>query len=207
MSVRSASAFAHVGAVALLAGGCSGSPDGQTYSISADAAYSKLYGMSMTREVCQQDYGIQESSVRMDQRDANSISWIVASGRGKDWYRLTAELEPAPDGETGTIVTLKTDVILKDNGFGDADGLNPLNEAEAMAMFREKADSTLTGRPFEFRRVAAAVDGYLGYPTPPKDTKRVENVQDVGPHMDRYAIDSRRRDNPPRNAPGERASC
>ncbi|MGL6044031.1 MAG: hypothetical protein ACRC1J_08920, partial [Sandaracinobacteroides sp.] len=127
--------------------------------------------------------------------------------RGKQWYRLTAQLAPAPEGATGTSVKLETKLIFKDNGFGDSGGINPLNEAEASAMFREKVDSALMGRPFEFRRVAADVDAYLGYPTPPEGTKRVDNVQDVSPHMDRYAIDSRREKNPPRNGPGEQATC
>jgi hypothetical protein len=204
---RSGRFAALLGAIGLLLAGCSGGDPGKTYPLSYEETYGKLYGMSMMREVCQQDYGIGESNVRMDERGADTISWIVSSGRGEDWYRLTAKLQRAPEGQTGTTVALNTKTILKDNGFGNTGGLNPMNEFEAMTMFREKVDSTLQGRPFEFRRVAAAVDAYLGYPTPSNPNQRVENVQDVGPHMDRYAIDSRRQDNPPRNKPGEKAIC
>lgn len=187
--------------------GCSASPEGRTYPLTFDETYTKLYGISMMREVCQQDYGIQESSVRMEERGADRISWIVSSRRGQDWYRLTANLAPAPEGATGTAVALKTELILKDDGFGGSGSDRSLGVAEASAMFREKTASTLEGRPFDFRRVAAEVDAHLGYPTPPEGTKRVDKVQDVAPHLDRYAIDSRRRDNPPANAPGERAIC
>jgi hypothetical protein len=196
-----------LGAVGLLLAGCSGGDPGKTYPLPYDQTYQKLYGMAMTREVCQQDYGIGKSSVRMDERGADAINWIVQSGRGDDWYRLTATLAEAPEGQTGTTVALAAKTILKDNGMGNTGGLNPMNEFEALAMFREKVDSTLQGRPFDFRRVAAAVDDYLGYPSPSDPNQRVETVQDVAPHMDRYAIDSRRRDNPPRNEPGEKAIC
>lgn len=207
MTCATGSVAALLSAIGLLLVGCSGGDPGKTYPLSYDEAYQKLYGMAMTREVCQQDYGIGESNVRMDERGADAISWIVSSRRGEDWYRLTAKLARAPEGQTGTTVALSTKTILKDNGFGNTGGLNPMNEFEALAMFREKVDSSLQGRPFDFRRVAAAVDEYLGYPTPANPNERVENVQDVAPHMDRYAIDSRRRDNPPRNEPGEQALC
>lgn len=207
MRHRSGRFAVQLGAIGLLLAGCSGGDPGKTYPLPYEETYQKLYGMAMKREVCQQDYGISESQVRMDERGADSISWIVSSDRGDDWYRLTATLSPAPEGQSGTTVALAAKTILKDNGMGNTGGLNPMNEFEALSMFREKVDSTLRGRPFEFRRVAAAVDEYLGYPTPSNPNQRVERVQDVGPHMDRYAIDSRREANPPRNERGENAIC
>lgn len=183
---------------------CSAGGEGQSYPLPANEAYGRLYSTQLLRGVCQQDYGIQESSVRMDSRTADAISWIISS-RGKDWVRLTADLEPADDGST--TVSVASQLVLKDDGFGGSAGDHSLVVAEALAMFREKVDSTLRSRPFEMRRVAAEVDAHLGYPTPPEDQKRVDRVEDVAPHMDRYAVDSRREDNPPRNAPGESANC
>ncbi len=193
-------------AACLAMAGCSAQPDGKTYALPYDEAYTKLYGMAMTREVCQQTYGLSNASARMDARTAEEISWIVSSG-GRDWFRLTTRLAPAPEGQTGTLVSLQTQSIATDDGTvgsGSADGLAA---AQASAVFAEKVDSTLGGRPFELRRVTAAVDGYLNRPGQSGGSQQSQAMQAGMQSAERDIMEFEKRDKPTGNAPDERAIC
>lgn len=193
-------------AAGLLLLGCSGIPEGQTYPLPYDETYTKLYGMAVTREVCQQTYGLTDANARMDARTAEEISWIVSS-RGKDWFRLTTRLAPAPEGQTGTVVAVDTRSIATDDGSLASAGADSLTVAQAKAVFAEKVDSTLTGRPFELRRVTAAVDRYLNPAAQPGGSQQSAAMQAGVKSAERDVLAFEQREKPQGNAPGEKAIC
>lgn len=187
--------------------GCSTEPGGKTYALPYDQAYTKLFGMSLTREVCQQDYGVSNAGVRMDKRTADEISWVVSS-RGKDRYELSTKLLPAPEGQTGTQVIISTNAIVTNDGSMDSGGEEGLGKAEASALFAEKVDSTLEGRPFELRRVTAAIDKYLNRPAKAGGSQQSAAIESGIASSERMVNDFGGGSSKPKgNAPGERAIC
>jgi hypothetical protein len=187
--------------------GCSTEPQGKTYALPYEQAYSRLYGMGMTREVCQQDYGVSNAGVRMDKRTADEISWVVSS-RGKDRYELSTKLLPAPEGQTGTQVIVSTNAIVTNDGSMDSGGEEGLGKVEASALFAEKVDSTLEGRPFELRRVTAAIDKYLNRSAQGGGSQQSAAIESGMASAERMVDDFGKGSSKPRgNAPGERAIC
>jgi hypothetical protein len=187
--------------------GCSEGPKGKTYALPYDQAYSKLYGMGLTREVCQQDYGVSNASVRMDKRTAEEISWVVSS-RGKDRYELSTKLLPAPEGQTGTQIIVSTNPIVTNDGSMDSGGESGLGKAEASALFEEKVDSTLEGRPFELRRVTAGIDKYLNRSAKAGGSQQSTAIESGIASSERMVNDFGGGSSKPKgNAPGERAIC
>lgn len=195
-----------LGTVGVLLAGCSEQPAGKTYALPYKEAYGKLYGMGLTREVCQQDYGVSNGSVRMDKRTADEISWIV-SARGKDRYELSAKLIAAAEGASGTQILVNTRAIATPDGSMDSGGEDGLGKAEATALFAEKVDSTMEGRPFELRRVTDAVDRYLNRPARSEGSQQSAAIETGMASAERMVNDFGKGSRPKGNAPGERAIC
>jgi hypothetical protein len=193
-------------AACLAMASCSAQPEGRTYPLPYEEAYTKLYGMALTREVCQQTYGLSNASARMEAQTAEEISWIVSSG-GKDQLRLTTRLAPAPEGQKGTLVSVQTRSIAGADGTVGSGGPDGLAAAQASAVFAEKVDSTLGGRPFELARVTAAVDSYLNPSGQPGGSAQSQAMQAGMKSAERDVMEFEQREKRQGNAAGEKAIC
>jgi hypothetical protein len=94
------------------------------------------------------------------------------------------------------LVSVQTRSIAGADGTVGSGGPDGLAAAQASAVFAEKVDSTLGGRPFELARVTAAVDSYLN-PSGQAGMKSAE----------RDVMEFEQREKRQGNAAGEKAIC